>query len=82
MQDLPTAFEQLRSTSPGMVQTVEHPVAGPLSLLGVPFRFSHTHGDIRRPPPMLGEHTDQVLAEVLGLGPEAIGSLRAAKVVG
>jgi len=82
VQDLPTAFEQLRSTSPGMVQTVEHPVAGPLSLLGVPFRFSHTHGDIRRPPPMLGEHTDQVLAEVLGMGPEAIGSLRAAKVVG
>jgi crotonobetainyl-CoA:carnitine CoA-transferase CaiB-like acyl-CoA transferase len=80
--DLPTAFEQLRETSPGMVQTVEHPVAGPLSLIGVPFRFSQTAGDIRRPPPMLGEHTDQVLSDALGLSAEDIQRLRASRVVG
>lgn len=80
--DLPTAFEQLRETSPDMVQTVEHPAAGPLSLIGVPFRFSRTAGDIRRPPPMLGEHTHDVLHEVLALDEARIAELRTAKVVG
>ncbi len=80
--DLPTAFEQLRETSPDMVQTVEHPAAGPLSLIGVPFRFSRTAGDIRRPPPMLGEHTHEVLHEVLALDEARIAELRTAKVVG
>lgn len=80
--DLPTAFAQLRETSPDMVQTVEHPAAGPLSLIGVPFRFSRTAGDIRRPPPMLGEHTHEVLHEVLALDEARIAELRTAKVVG
>jgi crotonobetainyl-CoA:carnitine CoA-transferase CaiB-like acyl-CoA transferase len=80
--DLPTAFEQLRETSPGMVQTVDHPAAGPLSLIGVPFRFSRTEGDIRRPPPMLGEHTLDVLRNVLALDEARIAELQAAKVVG
>jgi crotonobetainyl-CoA:carnitine CoA-transferase CaiB-like acyl-CoA transferase len=65
-----------------MVQTVEHPAAGPLSLIGVPFRFSRTEGDIRRPPPMLGEHTFEVLQDVLALDEARITELRAAKVVG
>jgi crotonobetainyl-CoA:carnitine CoA-transferase CaiB-like acyl-CoA transferase len=65
-----------------MVQTVEHPAAGPLSLIGVPFRFSETLGDIRRPPPMLGEHTDEVLAQILGMDDSTIHRLREERVVG
>jgi crotonobetainyl-CoA:carnitine CoA-transferase CaiB-like acyl-CoA transferase len=79
---MPQAFAELAETAPDMVREVEHPGAGKLHLLGVPFKYSAMEGDIRRPPPMLGEHTDDVLANVLGLGADEIARLRAAKVVG
>lgn len=47
----------------GMIETVEHPTAGPLRVPGIPIRFSRTPGGIRLPPPLLGEHTDEVLRE-------------------
>jgi crotonobetainyl-CoA:carnitine CoA-transferase CaiB-like acyl-CoA transferase len=49
-----------------MVATVEHPTAGLLRLLGAPFKFSGTPTSIRRPPPLLGEHTEEVLAHGFG----------------
>lgn len=78
---LATAYEELRTTSPGMVEAVEHPGLGRLSQLGVPFRFSASEGDIRRPPPMLGEHTDEVLTQLLGRSADEVASLRERKIV-
>ena len=49
-----------------MVQEVDHPAAGRMKTLGIPVKLSHTAGAIRRPAPMLGEHTDEVVAEWLG----------------
>ena len=49
-----------------MVQEVDHPAAGRMKTLGIPVKLSHTGGAIRRPAPMLGEHTDEVVAEWLG----------------
>ena len=51
-----------------MVQEVEHPAAGRMKTLGVPVKLSHTGGAVRRPAPMLGEHTGEVIAEWLGAG--------------
>ena len=45
----------------GMVTSVDHPVEGPLPLLASPLRLSGTPPTVRRPPPLLGEHTDEVL---------------------
>lgn len=45
-----------------MVVTVQHPTIGDLKLLGIPFKFSGTPATIRRPPPLLGEHTAEILA--------------------
>ncbi len=81
VHDLDTAYEELRETSPAMVKTVQHPALGSLTQLGIPFRFSNCAGDIRRPPPMLGEHTEEVLATLLGRSVETISSLRERKVV-
>jgi len=45
----------------GMVVQTEHPTAGTLQLLGCPVRLSATPPQLRTPPPLLGEHTNQVL---------------------
>ena len=55
----------------GMVQEVEHPAAGRSKTLGIPVKLSRTGGAIRRPAPMLGEHTGEVIAEWLGTGGQA-----------
>jgi succinate--hydroxymethylglutarate CoA-transferase len=64
-----------------MVRTVQHPTAGAVKMLGIPFRFSDTPASIRRPPPLLGQHTEQVLRDVLQLSDGRIAELRSAKVI-
>jgi crotonobetainyl-CoA:carnitine CoA-transferase CaiB-like acyl-CoA transferase len=64
-----------------MVRTVQHPTAGAVKMLGIPFRFSATPASIRRPPPLLGQHTEQILRDVLQLSDARIAELRSAKVI-
>ena len=66
VNDLPTAFADLQQISPDMVQSMPYE-GGELHQLGVPFHFSNCGGDLRRPPPLLGEHTDEVLRGLLQL---------------
>ena len=54
---------------------VEHPALGVLRQVGIPIAFETTPGAIRTAPPLLGEHTDEVLAE-LGFDPTKIATLR------
>jgi len=64
-----------------MVTSVEHPTAGTVKMLGIPFRFSDTPASIRRAPPLLGQHTEAVLREELGFSDTRINELRAEKVI-
>ena len=64
-----------------MIAEVPHPTIGSLRLAGVPIKYSETPGSIRRPPPLLGEHTGEVLAEVLGRSAEEIEALRASGAI-
>ena len=64
-----------------MVRTVPHPTAGEIKMLGIPFRFSATPASIRRAPPTLGQHTEQVLRDLLELSDARIDALRAAGVI-
>ena len=65
----------------GMVRTVKHPKVGDLRMLGIPFRLSATPEAIRRAPPLLGQHTEEVLGTDLGFSSERIAQLRAEKVI-
>jgi len=64
-----------------MVTAVEHPTAGTVKMLGIPFRFSDTPANIRRAPPTLGQHTEAVLRDELGFSDARIDALRAEKVI-
>jgi crotonobetainyl-CoA:carnitine CoA-transferase CaiB-like acyl-CoA transferase len=69
-------FENPQVLHRGMVQEVEHPTAGKVKLVGIPVKFTATPGEIRLPPPLLGQHTEEVLRDLLGLGAAEIETLR------
>ena len=64
-----------------MVRTMHHPTAGEVQTIGIPFRFSATPASVRRAPPTLGQHTEQVLRDLLEVSDARIAELRAAKVI-
>jgi crotonobetainyl-CoA:carnitine CoA-transferase CaiB-like acyl-CoA transferase len=66
----------------GALVEMDHPRAGKVRMVGAPVRLSETPGSVRTPAPMLGEHTDEVLQDLLGLGAGEIGALRGAGVLG
>jgi succinate---hydroxymethylglutarate CoA-transferase len=64
-----------------MVRSVRHPTAGELKMVGIPFRLNGTPAAIRRAPPLLGQHTEEVLGKELGMSAARIAQLRAEKVI-
>ncbi len=81
VNDIPTALAHPQAIAREMVQTVEHPETGPITLLGPAPKLSETPAQIRTPPPLLGEHTDQVLRELLGYDEERLAALRGAAAI-
>ena len=59
----------------GMVMEIDHPVEEKVRSIGFPVKLSETPQQVRLPPPLLGEHTEAVLAE-LGMDTKAIAALR------
>lgn len=64
-----------------MLMEVEHPTAGTVRMAGIPVKFSATPASVRLPPPLLGEHTEEVLASWLGLGDKEIAELKRKNVI-
>jgi crotonobetainyl-CoA:carnitine CoA-transferase CaiB-like acyl-CoA transferase len=75
------ALDDPHTVARDMIETVEHSTIGALKMLGIPFKFSDTACSVRRAPPTLGQHSDEILAGDLGLDAKAIAELRQAKVI-
>ena len=65
----------------GLELELEHPTAGSVASVANPIRLSQTPIEYERAPPLLGQHTDEVLAGVLELDAETIASLRSGDII-
>ena len=82
INDVKGTLEHEHVKARGMVVEVEHEGCGTVKLVGSPVKYSEEgQTSVRSAPPMLGQHTDEVLREVVGLGAEEIERLKVEGVV-
>jgi crotonobetainyl-CoA:carnitine CoA-transferase CaiB-like acyl-CoA transferase len=81
VRDVGDVLEDPHLAAREMVRAVEHAALGSVRVLGVPVKLSETPGAVRSAPPMLGQHTDSILRDDLGLRDEEINGLRKRGVV-
>jgi formyl-CoA transferase len=74
IHDYAEVFADPHTQAREMAVTVEHPVEGTVRALGIPVKLSDTPGAVRRPAPLLGEHSEEVLREA-GFSPDDIAAL-------
>ncbi|KAJ8917430.1 hypothetical protein NQ315_005477 [Exocentrus adspersus] len=81
VNSLKEVFEDPHIKAIDLVKTVTHPVAGKVKVVGPPVCYSEGGNLVRLPPPTLGQHTDEVLRDVLGFDIEKISALKAKEEV-
>jgi crotonobetainyl-CoA:carnitine CoA-transferase CaiB-like acyl-CoA transferase len=81
INDIGEVFADPQVRERGMVHAWEHPLAGALNLVASPLKLGGTPVRTDLPPPLLGQHTEQVLAEVLGWDTAKIDTLREKGVI-
>jgi len=64
-----------------MIVETEHPVAGRVKMANLPIKMSATPGKVEKPAPLLGQHTAEILAELLGLTMSDVEKLKTANVL-
>ena len=81
INDLHDVFENPQVKARGVAIDMPHPTAGSVKLVRSPMKLSATPTSLDRAPPLLGQHTDEVLREILGRSEEQIAALKAKGVV-
>lgn len=82
INDFRQVFDDPQIKHREVVREIAHPLSGTLSVVANPLKFSATPVEYKRPPPLLGQHTVEVLRELLALDDAAIDALCADGVIG
>ena len=78
VDDLPDDPQMIAN---GYVTPFEHPTFGTTRVVGIPIRLSETPGEIRLPAPEFGQHTEEILTELLGYSWDDVGHLKDDEVI-
>lgn len=81
INDFRQVFDDPQIRHRELVHTIPHPLSGTMKVVGNPLKFSETPLEYKRPPPLLGQHTTEVLRDVLGLDAAEIERLTQQGVV-
>jgi crotonobetainyl-CoA:carnitine CoA-transferase CaiB-like acyl-CoA transferase len=81
INNLAEVFADPQVRERGMVHRWEHPLAGSVNLVASPLKLSGTPVRTDNPPPLLGQHTEQVLGDVLGWDAQRLAEMRAKGVI-
>lgn len=81
VNDVQSTLNHEHTKARNMVVEMNHEACGPVRMVNTPVKFSETQPCIRSAPPMLGQHTDEVLKEHLGLDESEISALKEQGVV-
>ena len=81
INQLDEVFKDPQVQARGMVESMAHPVGRTVQLVASPIKLSETPVATRRPPPMLGEHTHEVLRDWLGWDEARIDALRQQAII-
>ena len=81
INNLQEVFENEQVIARGIEMHVPHPTAGTMKLVASPMRLSKTPVEVRMPPPLLGQHTDEVLRDELGMSTSQINELHQRGIV-
>ena len=82
VNDLEHALNDVQVQARKMVVTVAHPEGGEVQMPGNPVKMSETGEDTYAPPPLLGQHTDEILRDLLNKSESDIAALRATGAIG
>jgi formyl-CoA transferase len=78
---IPEVFAHPQAEARGLVLEAEHPTAATVRFPGFPYTLSATPAAVRHAPPMLGQHTEEVLVGLLGYGSEKVSALRESNAI-
>jgi formyl-CoA transferase len=76
INSLPQVFADPQTAARNMVLEAPHPTAGTVRMTGFPYKFSETPAELHAPPPLLGQHTEEILTTVLDYSIEEVSALR------
>ena len=82
INDVPDVFDHPQAESRDLILETDHPSAGQIRVAGFPYKLSGTPAKIQRPPPLLGQHTGEVLTELLGYTDQKVAELQRGGAVG
>jgi formyl-CoA transferase len=81
VQTIDQVFQSPQVLHRDMLLEIEHPTAGKVRMAGIPVKFSVTPASVRMPPPLLGEHNNEILTSWLGMSTATIDELKKEKVL-